>query len=89
MIDLKHYPYKQYMQSNCKSLLDSNSFLRTWLAFKVRKFQKETPKSPDRHDSMCHPTPKLRDPIMGPYNLTKCQADTSLLTPSKVAVTEA
>ncbi len=26
----------------------------------------------------------LRDPIMGPYNLTQVQIDTNLLTPSKV-----
>jgi hypothetical protein len=35
------------------------SFLRTWLAFKVRKGQKEALKAPGRHDSMSHPTPKF------------------------------
>jgi hypothetical protein len=34
-------------------------FLRTWLAFKVRKGQKEALKASGRHDSMSHPTSKF------------------------------
>ncbi len=44
---------------NCQVSSDSNSFLRTWLPFKVRKCQKETLKGPDRQDRRCHPPPKL------------------------------
>ncbi len=48
-------------KKNCrKFILVSYSFLRTWLAFKVRKGQKEALKAPGRHDSMRHPTPKFR-----------------------------
>jgi hypothetical protein len=64
--------------------LIAHSFLRTWLAFKVRKGQKEALKVPGRHDNMSHPTSKFYDLIMGLYTLTKFQIDTTLLTPSKM-----
>jgi hypothetical protein len=34
-------------------------FKRAWLAFKLRKSQKEALKGPDRWDRRCHPTSKF------------------------------
>jgi hypothetical protein len=36
-------------------------FKRTWLAYKVRKCQKEALKGPGRHDSTSNPTSKFYD----------------------------
>ncbi len=63
----------------------SHSFLRTWLASKVRKCQKEALKAPGRHDSMRHPTPKFYDETLSwIYTSSQKFRSIRLLTPSKM-----
>jgi hypothetical protein len=50
---------RKYPGEEAVKALQIAIFLRMWLAFKVRKGQKEALKAPGRHDSISHPDPKI------------------------------